>query len=109
MSNEFDQEMRDLRRSAGSRRDTRPEASGLADLKEKLTGSEYVAHGKIGCEQDGEELKVSVKGQVIGIWKADGAQLLLFRPGIAQPECTASGVVEAAKVSARLVAAVAQA
>lgn len=105
MGNEFDQEMRDLRDPSSDA----PSIGELSGLKEKLTSSEYFLQGNAECADVGRELDVSVKGQIIGVWKEVRGQLLLFRPGIDQPECTASSAVEAAKVSARLVAAVGQA
>jgi hypothetical protein len=117
--NKFDKEMRDLRAAAPPERRGAVRSSlatnfmpdtNLSHLEEELKASDTAAHADVVCEQnEAAELAVSVKGQIVGVWKSDGSSLALYRPGAELPDCVASGVSEAAALTARLVAAVSQA
>lgn len=107
MGNEFDKEMSSLSEPAPQERNV--EDSSLASLERHLSQSQPAAGGRVKCECRQEELSLSVDGQVVGIWKQQSDQLALYRPGLDRPDCVASGTAEAAKLSARLVAAFAQA
>ncbi len=110
MGNQFDDEMKELRRetSATGSKDVQEAATErLNRLERALTSA---ATADVACERNEPgALAVSVKGQAVGVWKIEGPNLALYRSDDASPDCQATSVSEAAKLTARLVAAVGQA
>lgn len=104
MSGVYDEEMQKLEEGPLG------QAASVQALAAELARSKEFGAGRVSCKiSRGNTLEVSIKGQVVGIWKQDSANLLLFRPGDDHPETTATGVTEAAAMTARLVAAAGQA
>jgi hypothetical protein len=98
MSGAYDQEMEKLQKTAN-----------VQALATALGQSKKFA-GLGSCKLSGRDtLEVSIKGQVVGVWKEDLPNLLLFRPGADRPDSTVTSVTEAAVMTARLVAASGQA
>ncbi len=69
----------------------------------------YRKQGVLDCRADGASLLIAVRGQPIGEWTHEGTDLTLYRAGSDMAECQATSVHEAVKLTARLVAAMAQA
>ncbi|MFA5948952.1 MAG: hypothetical protein WC807_01570 [Hyphomicrobium sp.] len=114
----FDEELARLageQRAGEQRRETGSElvkastADRLRRLRSELEASSKAEAGVIDCRQEGESLLVSVMGQTVVQWTNESSVLTLYRAGSPTPECQATSVAEAAKLTARLVAAVAQA
>lgn len=81
----------------------------LTRLCAELRRSEKASAGVLDCRADGSSLLIVVQGQPIGEWTQEGTDLTLYRAGSDRAECQATSVNEAVKLTARLVAAVAQA
>jgi len=109
MGNEFDAEMDRIapgcrQNRAGAR--AADSARQLDMLKREVEASEGAG---VDCRVDGDTLAVSVKGQPIGAWRVEGANLVLYRPGSSSAEGQATSPSQAASMTARLVAAAGQA
>jgi hypothetical protein len=111
MPNQFDREMDRLgaEQNAGSP-ETKAEAlKELTFLKQQIESSRTAASVDLDLRLANESLEIAIKGQSIGVWRREGADLTLYRPGSAAAESHATSVADAAKMTARLVAAAGQA
>jgi hypothetical protein len=111
MGNKFDNEMDRLKAApAGNRHeDMAAAAARLSSLQKEIEASRHADKGRVGCEIAGDGLSVSVNRQAVGLWRVEGPDLALYRPGSVSAECHVSSITDAAKMTARLVAAAGQA
>ena len=111
MANKFDSEIDRLNAApTGDRHQDEASASQrLRSLLKEIETSRHADQGKIGAEIGDDGLSVSVNRQAVGLWRVEGPDLALYRPGSAAAECHVSTVTDAAKMTARLVAAAGQA
>lgn len=111
MANKFDSEMDRLKAApTGDRhKDVASATHRLGSLLKEIEASRQADKGKVGCEIGDDGLSVSVNRQAVGLWRVEGPDLALYRPGSAAAECHVSTVADAAKMTARLVAAAGQA
>jgi hypothetical protein len=84
-------------------------ADRLQRLRSELQTSSKAQEGVLDCIVEDETLLVRVMGQPVGEWTNEDHTLTLYRAGAPTPECRATSVAEAVKLTARLVAAVSQA
>ncbi len=111
MANQVDKEMDRLRseRSADSAKPKGEALKELVSLKQQIETSRAAGDIDLDVNIENDELTVSVKGQAIGLWRCEGPDLALYRPGSRSAESHATNAAEAAKMSARLIAAAGQA
>lgn len=111
MANKFDSEIDRLKAAPSGDRhqDVASASQRLRSLLEEIKASRYADPGKIGAEIGNEGLSVSVNRQAVGLWRVEGPDLALYRPGSSAADCHVSTIVDAAKMTARLVAAAGQA
>jgi hypothetical protein len=111
MANEFDSEIDRLKAApTGDRhQDMASSAQRLRSLQNEIEASRHADQGTIGAEIGDDGLSVSVNRQAVGLWRVEGPDLALYRPGCAAAECHVSSITDAAKMTARLVAAAGQA
>jgi hypothetical protein len=112
MANKVDEEMNRLREGAHGHPGTDVKAAAhdrLSRLQSEIEASRVAGEGVLACDLEPEDgLAISLKGQPVAVWKIEGPNLALYRAGAAAAECQASSVAEAAKLTARLVAATSQ-
>lgn len=77
----------------------------LSSLRKEIESSRHANESGVGCAIAGDGLSVSVNHQAVGLWKVEGSDLALYRPGSPSAECHVSTVTYAAKMTVRLVAA----
>lgn len=111
MANKYDSEMDRIKAApTGDRHDDLAAANHrLGTLRQEIEASKHADHGKVGCEIAEDGLSVSVNRQAVGLWRVEGPDLALYRPGSPSAECHVSSIADAAKMTARLVAAAGQA
>ena len=112
IGNSFDAEFNRVSRETGqvSTADEAKYAQERLDmLCAELRRSDTAHEGVLDCRTEGESLLIVVHGQAIGQWTQEGCDLTLYRAGSDMAECQATSVNEAVKLTARLVAAMAQA
>lgn len=111
MANKFDSEMDRLKAAPTEDRhqDVASAQHRLGSLLKEIQASRSADQDKIGCAIGDDGLSVSVNRQDVGLWRVEGPDLALYRPGSSSAECHVSSVSDAAKMTARLVAAAGQA
>ena len=111
MANKFDSEIDRLKAApAGDRhQDMAAATQRLESLLKEIEASRHAEQGKFGAEIGDDGLSVSVNRQAVGLWRVEGPDLALYRPGSAAADCHVSSIADAAKMTARLVAAAGQA
>src|SRR5262245_25309059 len=111
MGNKFDNEMERLKAAPTGDRNQDDAAAGhrLSSLQHEIEASRHADASKVGCAIESDGLSVSVNHQAVGLWKVEGPDLALYRPGSPSAECHVSSIADAAKMTARLVAAAGQA
>jgi hypothetical protein len=111
MANNFDSEVDRLKAApTGDRHQDMASASQrLESLLKEIEASRHADQSKIGAEIGDDGLSVSVNRQAVGLWRVEGPDLALYRPGSAAADCHVSSIADAAKMTARLVAAAGQA
>ena len=62
----------------------------LRSLLKEIETSRHADQGKIGAEIGDDGLSVSVNRQAVGLWRVEGPDLALYRPGSAAAECHVS-------------------
>ena len=111
MANKFDSEIDRLKAApTGDRhKDLASASQRLGSLLKEIEASRRADQGNIGVEIGEDGLSVSVNRQAVGLWRVEGPDLALYRPGCAAADCHVSSIADAAKMTARLVAAAGQA
>lgn len=112
MGNTFDSEFSRVSRETGhvsTADELRRAEERLSRLCEELQSSDTAHIGVLDCRTEDGSLLIVVRGQAIGEWTHEGSDLTLYRAGSDMAECQATTVREAVKLTARLVAAMAQA
>lgn len=111
MANKFDAELDRMQSSDPDDAATAsPSADGrLSRLQHEIEASKGAGGSGVHCHRDDGDLVIDVSNQPVGTWRAEGDNLVLYRPGSDVAETLASSVAEAAKMSARLIAAASQA
>lgn len=110
MGNAFEREVDLMKRglATGAPRDT-PMSNAIESLEHEIRASRDAADARVVCRVEGGALSISLAGQPIGSWRMEGSSLVLYRPDSSSPDSHATTVAEAAKMTARLVAAAGQA
>ncbi len=111
MGNKFDAELdRMLSRDPDKTSTTATSGGGrLSRLQHEIEASKGASGAGVHCHRDDGDLVIDVSDQPVGTWRAEGDNLVLYRPGSDVAETLASSVADAAKMSARLIAAASQA
>ena len=112
MGNQFDSELERVAHEEHAASSALVRAQGadrLMRLKTELETSSKADEGVLDCMIEDQTLLIRVMGQPVGEWTNEDHTLTLYRAGASAPECRATSVAEAVKLTARLVAAVSQA
>lgn len=106
MGNKFDEMERSKAAPTGDGHQDNVSASHrLSSLRKEIESSRHANESRVGCDIAGDGLSVSVNRQAVGLWKVEGPDFALYRPGSPSAECHVSTVAHAVKMTARLVAA----
>lgn len=111
MGNQFDAEL-DRMQSSQTQQATDSSTSAatrLGRLQQEIEASQGAGQVGVHCHRDNGDLIIDVSDQPVGTWRTEGDNLVLYRPGSDSADTLASSVAEAAKMSARLIAAASQA
>lgn len=77
----------------------------LQRLQRAIESTSGTAQGKVHCHRDHGDLVIDVANEPVGRWRSDGDGFVFYRPGSDLAETLASSLANAARLSARLIAA----